>query len=114
MIIETIVSTMDNEEKVNFSPFGIKKKKNQICISPYIPSKTLLNLELTKCAVVNYTDSTSFFVDCNDVAQMAVYNKPDLTIERNYTLFGRHDTRKAWPTQLSMILCTFSMSKNFR
>ena len=27
MIIETIVSTMDNDEKVNFSPFGIKKNK---------------------------------------------------------------------------------------
>ena len=44
MIIETIVSTMDNDEKVNFSPFGIKKNKNQIYISPYIPSKTLLKL----------------------------------------------------------------------
>ena len=64
MIIETIVSTIDNDEKVNFSPFGIKKNKNQIYISPYIPSKTLLNLESTKCAVVNYTDNTSFFVDC--------------------------------------------------
>ena len=42
------------------------------------------------------------------------YNKPDVTIERNYTLFGRHDTRKTWPTQLSMILCTFSISENFR
>ena len=64
MIIETIVSTKDNDGKVNFSPFGIKKNKNQIYISPYIPSRTLLNLESTKCAVVNYTDSTSFFVDC--------------------------------------------------
>ena len=41
------------------------------------------------------------------------YNKPELTIERKYTLFGCHDTWKAWPTQLSMILCTFSMSENF-
>ena len=64
MIIETIVSTLDNHGKVNFSPFGIKKNKNQIHISPYIPSRTLLNLESTKCAVVNYTDNTSFFVDC--------------------------------------------------
>ena len=64
MIIETIVSTLDNHGKVNFSPFGIKKNKNQIYISPYIPSRTLLNLKSTKCAVVNYTDNTSFFVDC--------------------------------------------------
>ena len=27
MIIETIVSTIDKNERVNFSPFGIKKKK---------------------------------------------------------------------------------------
>ena len=64
MIIETIVSTIDKNERVNFSPFGIKKKNKQIFISPYIPSKTLINLEATKCAVVNYTDDTSFFVDC--------------------------------------------------
>ena len=64
MIFETIVSTIDTGGKVNFSPFGIKKNKNQIYISPYIPSRTLLNLESTKCAVVNYTDNTSFFVDC--------------------------------------------------
>ncbi len=64
MIIETIISTIDNEEKVNFSPFGIQKNKNQILISPYIPSKTLLNLQLTKCAVINYTDNTNFFVNC--------------------------------------------------
>ena len=64
MIIETIISTIDNEEEVNFSPFGIQKNKNQILISPYIPSKTLLNLKLTKCAVVNYTDNTNFFVNC--------------------------------------------------
>ena len=64
MIIETIVSTIDTDEKVNFSPFGIKKNKNQIYISPYIPSRTLLNLQSTKLAVVNYTDNTSFFVDC--------------------------------------------------
>ena len=64
MIIETIVSTISNDGKVNFSPFGIKKNKNQIYISPYIPSKTLLNLKSSRCAVVNYTDNTSFFVDC--------------------------------------------------
>ena len=64
MIIETIVSTIGNDGKVNFSPFGIKKNKNQIYISPYIPSKTLLNLKSSRCAVVNYTDNTSFFVDC--------------------------------------------------
>ncbi len=64
MIIETIVSTINVNGEVNFSPFGIIKKKNDIFISPYIPSKTLLNLESTKQAVINYTDNSSFFVDC--------------------------------------------------
>ena len=64
MIIETIVSTLDKNNKVNFSPFGIKKRNNNVYISPYIPSKTLSNLKLTKHAVINYTDNTSFFVNC--------------------------------------------------
>ena len=41
-------------------------------------------------------------------------NKPKFNFKRNYTLFGRHDTRKAWPTQISMILCTFTVTENFR
>ena len=40
MIIETIVSTIDNDGKVNFSPSELRKKKeNQIYISPYIPQE---------------------------------------------------------------------------
>ena len=64
MIIETIVSTIDKNGKVNFAPFGIKKEKKKIFISPYIPSKTLDNLKLTKCAVINYTNDSRFFVNC--------------------------------------------------
>ena len=64
MIIETIVSTIDKNSDVNFSPFGIKKRNNNVYISPYIPSKTLSNLESTKHAVINYTDNVSFFVNC--------------------------------------------------
>ena len=41
MIIETIVSTIDKNNKVNFSPFGIKKRDNNVYISPYIPSKNI-------------------------------------------------------------------------
>ena len=59
MIIETIVSTVNKKGEVNFAPFGIKKKKQSFYFS-YIPSKTLLNLESTKCAVVNYTDNSKF------------------------------------------------------
>ena len=64
MIIETIISTVNYKGEVNFAPFGIKKNKKFIFISPYIPSKTLDNLAITKSAVVNYTDKSSYFVDC--------------------------------------------------
>ena len=65
---------------------AVREKFGPLLFGEYT-GKTLRKI-LSACAA-------SFFVDCNDVAQMAVYNKPDLTIERNYTLFGRHDTRKA-------------------
>ena len=64
MIFETIISTTDKKGKVNFAPFGIKKKSNLIYISPYIPSKTLENIEATNCAVINYTNNALFFVNC--------------------------------------------------
>mgnify|MGYP001468651183 CR=1 FL=1 len=64
MIFETIICTTNNKGKVNFAPFGIRRNKNYIFISPYIPSTTLENLEETKNASVNYTDDASFFVNC--------------------------------------------------
>ena len=64
MIIETIISTVNSKGRVNFAPFGIKKDSNFVYISPYIPSITLENLNLNKCAVVNYTDDVRYFVDC--------------------------------------------------
>lgn len=64
MIYETIISTIDKNGNVNFSPFGIKKTKDFIFISPYVPSKSLNNLKETSCAVVNYTTSSLDFVKC--------------------------------------------------
>ncbi|MAI77014.1 MAG: hypothetical protein CBC25_07435 [Pelagibacteraceae bacterium TMED65] len=64
MIFETIVSTINNKGQVNFAPFGIRKRKEFIFISPYIPSKTLENLKQTKCASINYLDDSSYFVKC--------------------------------------------------
>jgi hypothetical protein len=64
MILETIVSTINQKRKVNFAPFGIKKKSKNIIISPYIPSITLQNLRYNNCAVINYVDDASFYVNC--------------------------------------------------
>ena len=60
MIFETIVSTLDKNKEINFAPFGIKKSKNTILISLFVPSKTLNNLKENKFAVVNYTDRSDF------------------------------------------------------
>ena len=64
MIFETIISTIDLNGKVNFAPFGIKKNRGFIFISPYIPSTTLNNIKLTEGATVNYINDSSFFVNC--------------------------------------------------
>ena len=64
MILETIVSTINQKREVNFAPFGIKKKSKDIIISPYIPSITLKNLRDNNCAVINYIDDASFYVNC--------------------------------------------------
>ena len=64
MIIETIISTINTKGDVNFAPFGIKKRKNFVFISPYIPSKTLENLKKSGTAVINYIDDAKYFVDC--------------------------------------------------
>ena len=64
MIIETIICTMNSQGIINFAPFGIKKNKNHIIISPYIPSTTLNNLKETGNASINYVDDATFFVNC--------------------------------------------------
>ena len=64
MILETIIATTNKKGQVNFAPFGIRKDKDFLFISPYIPSQTLLNLEETMQAAVNYVNDSSFFVNC--------------------------------------------------
>ncbi len=64
MILETIISTVNEKGVVNFAPFGITKDKNYIYISPYIPSTTLNNLKNSKCAAVNYINDAGIFVNC--------------------------------------------------
>lgn len=64
MIIETIVTTTNKQDEVNFAPFGIKRTNRYVFISPYIPSVTLENLLENQFAVINYLDDSAFFVNC--------------------------------------------------
>ena len=64
MILETLICSINNNQEVNIAPFGIRRNKDVIVISPYLPSKTHENLHETKYASINYTDDASLFVNC--------------------------------------------------
>ena len=63
MIRESIVITADLKNKPHVTPMGITYDKNKLIISPFIPSKTYLNLKENPYAVINFTDDVNIFVD---------------------------------------------------
>ena len=63
MIRESIVITTDLKNKPHVVPMGINYKKGKLIISPFIPSKTFLNLQENPYAVINFTDDVNIFVD---------------------------------------------------
>lgn len=64
MILETLICSLNSNEEINVAPFGIKKKKDLVVISPYLPSRTHENLLNNEYASVNYVDDVSLFVNC--------------------------------------------------
>ena len=63
MIIESIVTTLDEEGRVNFAPMGVKWGDETIVIKPYKKTTTFRNLTATGTAVVNVTDNVLFFAE---------------------------------------------------
>ena len=63
MIRESIVITTDLKNKPHIVPMGIIFEKKKIIISPFVPSKTFLNLKINPYAVINFTDDVNVFVD---------------------------------------------------
>ena len=63
MIRESIVITTDLKKKPHVVPMGITLNKKKLFISPYIPSKTYLNLKENPYAVINFSDDVNIFVD---------------------------------------------------
>ena len=61
MILETIITSVDEQGNVHVTPFGIRMENNLVVISPYKPSATLNNILATKCAVMNLTDDVRVF-----------------------------------------------------
>lgn len=61
MIIESIVSTMDEEGRVNFAPMGVVWGESELTIRPFKDTTTYRNLMATRQAVVNLTDNVLIF-----------------------------------------------------
>src|SRR5574337_202636 len=63
MIIESIVTTLDEAGKANFAPMGVTIEEGELLICPYKDSVTYRNLMTTGAAVVNLTDSIRLFAE---------------------------------------------------
>ena len=61
MIIESIVTTMDPEGRVNFAPMGVEWGEETIVVKPFLETATFRNLRDTGAAVVNLTDDVLLF-----------------------------------------------------
>lgn len=64
MIIETIVTTVDEHGAANFAPMGVTLGNEEIVIRPYKESATYRNLLASGNAVVNLTDTARLFAEC--------------------------------------------------
>ncbi len=60
-IVETIVTTCDENGHVNFAPMGVEWGDAVIVLKPYQDTKTFRNVVATRQAVVNLTDNVYFF-----------------------------------------------------
>jgi hypothetical protein len=61
MILETIITSVDEQGRAHVTPFGIRMQDGLVVISPYKPSTTLDNILATKHAVLNLTDDVRVF-----------------------------------------------------
>lgn len=61
MIIETIVTSLDQEGRVNFAPMGVEWGEETIVLKPFLETTTFRNLVATRAAVINLTDDAMLF-----------------------------------------------------
>jgi uncharacterized protein len=61
VIVETIVTTMDAEGRLNFAPMGVEWGEETIVLKPFLETTTFRNLSATRAAVVNLTDDAMLF-----------------------------------------------------
>ena len=61
MIIETIVTSMDQNGAINFAPMGVEWGEDTIVLKPFLETTTFRNLRASRAAVVNLTDDAMLF-----------------------------------------------------
>jgi hypothetical protein len=61
MIVEAIITTMDESGVVNFAPMGVEWGDDRIVVKPFLETTTFRNLRDTGAAVVNLTDDVMLF-----------------------------------------------------
>ena len=64
MIVETIVSTLDETGRPNFAPIGIVWDAEYVTVRPYRDTSTCRNLLATGYGVVNISDDVLAYVQC--------------------------------------------------
>jgi hypothetical protein len=64
MILETIVSTVNAQGRVNFAPMGITLDGERILLRPFRTAVTWTNLQEVGEGVVNFTDNVLLFARC--------------------------------------------------
>src|SRR5262245_51506693 len=61
MIVETVVTTLDEDGGPNFAAMGVVWGEERLVIRPYVDTRTFRNLLRTREAVVNVTDDVLVF-----------------------------------------------------
>jgi hypothetical protein len=61
VIVETIVTTMDEGGRVNCAPMGVEWGEETIVLKPFLETATYQNVVATRAAVINLTDDVRVF-----------------------------------------------------
>jgi len=60
MIIETVITTVNSNGKINFSAVGVEFFKSRVIFNLYKKSNTVLNLEIKDYGIINIVDKAEY------------------------------------------------------
>jgi hypothetical protein len=82
MIIETLLTTIDDTGSVNCAPMGVEWGEDVIIVKPFLDTTTYRNLTINNHAVVNITDNVLLFAAC-------AISRPDVSTQPAVEVRGR-------------------------